>query len=243
MLANGLGCVKLVRESLQVNEALLAQKLRDHPNDIDGICLLENNIATCFNDLGRHEEALGLLKNGYERYVSLLGPKHERSIMAGQNYGTMLLNVEKFAEARSFLRQYASHIQGLGENHPVTIRARWSYANALQGDPGASMDDLLEAEATLASVLTAWARIMGLQHPETPHLRAALVQARTKVAHARLLATGEATTSFEPVPGLDLEHVVIHGFPPGSAEATCCFLVFWSCAAVALAWLVFFYKY
>ena len=105
------------------------------------------------------------------------------------------------------------------------------------------MDDLLEAEATLASVLTAWARIMGLQHPETPHLRAALVQARTKVAHARLLATGEATTSFEPVPGLDLEHVVIHGFPPGSAEATCCFLVFWSCAAVALAWLVFFYKY
>ena len=48
------------------------------------------------------------------------GPKHERSIMAGQNYGTMLLNVEKFAEARSFLRQYASHIQGLGENHPVS---------------------------------------------------------------------------------------------------------------------------
>ena len=80
-------------------------------------------------------------------------------------------------------------------------------------------------------------------HWRRGHLRAALVQARTKVAHARLLATGEATTSFEPVPGLDLEHVVIHGFPPGSAEATCCFLVFWSCAAVALAWLVFFYKY
>ena len=96
---------------------------------------------------------------------------------------------------------------------------------------------------TVASCTCRWARIMGLQHPETPHLRAALVQARTKVAHARLLATGEATTSFEPVPGLDLEHVVIHGFPPGSAEATCCFLVFWSCAAVALAWLVFFYKY
>ena len=80
---------------------------------------------------------------------------------------------------------------------------------------------------------------MGLQHPETPHLRAALVQARTKVAHARLLATGETTTSFEPVPGLDLEHVVIHDFP-FPAE---CVLVFWSCAAVALAWLVFFYKY
>ena len=60
-----------------------------------------------------------------------------------------------------------------------------------------------------------------------------------KVAHARLLATGEATTSFEPVPGLDLEHVVIHDSPV-PAE---CVLVFWSCAAVTLAWLVFFYKY
>ena len=63
--------------------------------------------------------------------------------------------------------------------------------------------------------------------------------ARVKVAHARLLATGETTTSFEPVPGLDLEHVVIRDFPL-PAE---CVLVFWSCAAVALAWLVFFYKY
>ena len=80
---------------------------------------------------------------------------------------------------------------------------------------------------------------MGDLHPDTPIIHRHLETARVKVAHARLLATGETTTTFEPVPGLDLEHVVIHNSPV-PAE---CVLVFWSCAAVALAWLVFFYKY
>ena len=133
--------------------------------------------------------------------------------------------------------------RALGIDHEYTMVLCWNYATCRIDDPSASLEDLIQAEALLSDTYSRFRRVMGDLHPDTPIIRRHLENARVKVAHARLLATGEATTSFEPVPGLDLEHVVIHGFPPGSADATCCFLVFWSCAAVALAWLVFFYKY
>ena len=107
-------------------------------------------------------------------------------------------------------------------------------------DPSASLEDLIQGEALLSDTYSRFRRVMGDLHPDTPIIHRHLETARVKVAHARLLATGETTTTFETVPGLDLEHVVIHNFPGCPAE---CVLVFWSCAAVALAWLVFFYKY
>ena len=129
--------------------------------------------------------------------------------------------------------------RALGIDHEYTMVLCWNYATCRIDDPSASLEDLIQGEALLSDTYSRFRRVMGDLHPDTPIIHRHLETARVKVAHARLLATGEATTSFEPVPGLDLEHVVIHDSPV-PAE---CVLVFWSCAVVALAWLVFFYKY
>ena len=70
----------------------------------------------------------------------------------------------------------------LGREDLVSLRINWLYANSLWGDPDATLDDLVEAEATLKSVERSWRRIIGSAHQDTRDLELSLARARQKLS-------------------------------------------------------------
>ena len=81
----------------------------------------------------------------------------------------------------------------LGEGNEVTLKMRRIYANALYGDPGATLDDLREAATTLAEIEPTARRVLGGAHPTTGGIEAGLRDAR-----AALRARGETPPSSPP---------------------------------------------
>ena len=55
----------------------------------------------------------------------------------------------------------------LGESHDLTLRMTWNYAGALCNDPGATLEDLREAVATLEDGERLARRVFGGAHPRT----------------------------------------------------------------------------
>ena len=55
----------------------------------------------------------------------------------------------------------------LGEDNETTLRTRWGYAEALYGDPAATLDDLREAVTTLEEIERIARRVLGDAHPTT----------------------------------------------------------------------------
>ncbi len=66
----------------------------------------------------------------------------------------------------------------LGENHETTLRMRWSYANVLYKDVGATLDGLREAVTTLEETERIAQRVMGGAHPITTGIEHALRESR-----------------------------------------------------------------
>ena len=66
----------------------------------------------------------------------------------------------------------------LGDSNALTIRMRWSYALALYGDTGATLDDLREAVTTLEETERIARRVFGGAHPLTVEIERPLRAAR-----------------------------------------------------------------
>ena len=66
----------------------------------------------------------------------------------------------------------------LGESDDATLRMRWCYAKALYLDPGATLDDLREAVATLEGADQIARRVLGGAHPSTTVIEGAMREAR-----------------------------------------------------------------
>ena len=66
----------------------------------------------------------------------------------------------------------------LGESHDTTLTIRSLYAEALCRDPGATLDDIREAVATLEEIGPTARRFLGGAHPDTVGIEAALRYAR-----------------------------------------------------------------
>jgi hypothetical protein len=72
----------------------------------------------------------------------------------------------------------------LRESSHITLRIRWVYAIALYQDPGATLDDLREAVASLEETERIARRVLGGAHPLTAGIDTTLRNARV-VLHAR----------------------------------------------------------
>ena len=66
----------------------------------------------------------------------------------------------------------------LGESHDLTLKMRWTYANALYLDDGATLDDLREAVTTLEETERTARRVFGGAHPTTVGIEDQLQDAR-----------------------------------------------------------------
>ena len=72
--------------------------------------------------------------------------------------------------------------RAFGESHEITLRMRWAYGQAFYLDPGASLDDLNEAVATLEDTVRIARRVLGGSHPLAVDIETCLREARAALA-------------------------------------------------------------
>jgi tetratricopeptide (TPR) repeat protein len=164
LLGNGLFEANRHEDALPVREAELAMKRRiGNPGSI---LATQNNLASTYHMLGRHDEANRMLRDIYSGCVKLFGEEHRRTLIAASNYATSLIQLKRFEEPKSLLRKVMPVARRvLGESHDLTLRMRWTYAQSFYKDPGATLDDLREAVATLEEVDQIARRVLGGAHP------------------------------------------------------------------------------
>ena len=177
LLGNGLFEAKRHEDALPVREAELAMKRRiGNPGSI---LATQNNLASTYHMLGRHDEANRMLRDLYFGHSNIFGEEHRRTLIAASNYATSLIQLKRFEEARSLLRKTVPVARRvLGESHGLTLRMRWNYAEALYKDPGATLDDLREAVTTLEEIERTARRVLGAAHPLAAGIEKSLRNAR-----------------------------------------------------------------
>lgn len=99
-------------------------------------------------------------------------------LLAANNYASSLIGLWRCKEARALFRKMTPVTRRvLGENDEITIRMRYSYAQAIYKD-GAPLDDLREAVIALEDVARTARRVLGGTHPTTDEIEDTLQQAR-----------------------------------------------------------------
>ena len=102
-----------------------------------------------------------------------------KTIRAAHNYANPLLDLKRFEEAKSVLREMMPVARRVnGDGCDTTLRARWCYAWALYEDPAATRDDLREAVTTLVELERTARRVLGSAHPNTVGIETSLRNAR-----------------------------------------------------------------
>ena len=98
---------------------------------------------------------------------------------AANNYASSLWQLRRFEEAKSLLGKTVPVARRiLGEADRLTLKMRWCYAEALYGDPGATLDDLSEAVTTLEDAERTARRVFGLANPLTMGIEHELQKSR-----------------------------------------------------------------
>ena len=98
-------------------------------------------------------------------------------------YASSLRDQRLFEEAKSLLRKTIPVARRvLGEGHRITLKIRWTYAEALYKDDAATLEDLRAAVTTLEEIGHIARRVMGGAHPLTEVIELLLRNARAAFA-------------------------------------------------------------
>ena len=110
------------------------------------------------------------------------GEEHAHTLIAANNCASSLLDLQRFEEAKSLLREMIPVARRvLGESDVTTLRMRWNYAEALRRDDGATLDDIREAVATLEDAEQTARRVLGGAHPLAVDILQALRDTRAEL--------------------------------------------------------------
>ena len=121
----------------------------------------------------------------YTGHLKLNGEEHEITLMVANNYVSALKDLKHFKEAKSLLlRTIPVARRTLGEGHHLTLIMRWTSAEALYSDPGATLDDLREAVTTLEEIERIARRVFGSTHPLTTGIEDELQNARAALGES-----------------------------------------------------------
>ncbi|CAH0376006.1 unnamed protein product, partial [Pelagomonas calceolata] len=192
ILGNGLHYAKQFEGALSVGEAELAMLRRvGAPEDI--MLVAQGNLATTYNTLGRHEQAIHMFRDVHLGYARLLNEEDRSNIIAALGHTFPLLCLQRFAEAKALLQKMIPVAQrALGESDELTLRMRARYATALYGDPAATLDDLREAVATLEEIERTARRVLGGAHPLTEIIEDDLRKSRAALRARETPSPGSA---------------------------------------------------
>ena len=132
------------------------------------ILITKSNIARCYSELGRLEEATALEREVYSRRNVLLGVSSESMLISGLNLASYLHRQKLYGEARALVRELIPQChRALGSDHDLTLALREKYSEILFDPEDASLDDQREAVAVIADATKARRRIFGSNHPYT----------------------------------------------------------------------------
>ena len=152
-------------EALPVQEAELALRRRLGGDEHNRL-ISQGNLAGTYRTLGRLEEALQLQRDVYSENLKINGEDKNKTLIAACNYASCLLDLQRFEEARSFLRKTVPVARrSLGESYVLTLIMRTVYAKALYKDAGATLGDLREAVKTIEEAERSARRVLGSSHP------------------------------------------------------------------------------
>ena len=178
MLGNGLLHEHHFVEALSVQEAELAIHRRIGASEYNMLAV-QCNIATSYEALGRHEEAMSLQRDVYSGCVRLLGEEHGKTLLVANNYAESLISLERFEEAKVLLHKTIPVARRvLGENHDLPLGMRSMYAQALCRDTAATLGDLREAVTTYEEIERTARRVLGGAHPEVRAIQVHLRRSR-----------------------------------------------------------------
>jgi len=124
---------------------------------------------------------------GLERLSRKVGPEigqaDEFEEPADDLDASLLKRLKHFEEAKSLMLKMMPVAQRiLGENHITTLRMRLVYAQSLQQDDRATLDDLREAVTTLEDTERIARRVLGGAHPTATGIEYELRDARAALA-------------------------------------------------------------
>ena len=196
-LGNGLFSAQAAAEALVVHKAQVVAYARNPPSsdqiDLPYLGAL-SNVANCFAQLGREEEAQVIRRMVLAKERSFYGDGHLEPIMTAANIANAMVqckkpSAKKYAEIREFTREWVSIAQssGLGDHH-ITNRIKEAHAYGIYRDPAASLDDVREGVTILEDVDRSYRQILGKDHPVSAHTRASLIYVKGRLAHARVIA-------------------------------------------------------
>ena len=165
LLGNGLYQAGHDEDALSVQEAELSTLRRLGVSEAE-ILNVQNNIACSYHRAGRLEETMRMQRDVYTGYVKSYGEETIETLIAANNYANSLLDLKRFAEAKSVLRKIMPVARRvLGDNDETTLRMRWNYGEALWRADSATLDDIREAMRTLEDAGRAARRVLGGAHP------------------------------------------------------------------------------
>ena len=101
------------------------------------------------------------------------------TLVAANNYADFLICLKRLEDAKALLRKITPVARRVfGEHDDATLRIRRNYARALFRDPGATLDDVREAVATLVETARISRQVLGGAHPITMGIESDLRNAR-----------------------------------------------------------------
>ena len=144
---------------------------------------MQGNLATAYDKCGRLESALQMKRDVYYGTLKILGEKHQQTLIAACNYAVTLKDLNRFKEAERVLRKMVPVARRVrGEGDVITLKMRLLYAQTLYADPGATLDDIREAVATVEEMERTARRVLGGSQPTTKELGRALRKSRATLA-------------------------------------------------------------
>ena len=143
------------------------------------ILAVQSNLANTYHVLGRLEEALQIERDVYAGRLKVQGEEHPKTLIAANNYANALLNLRRFEEAKALvLKTMPVARRVIGDDHNLTLKLRWAYAEVLYKDDCATLADLREAVTTLEDLERIARRVFGGTHPLTTWIEKALGESR-----------------------------------------------------------------
>ena len=115
--------------------------------------------------------------------MNFQGEEHEKTLRAALNYAASLARLERYAETKFLMRKTMPVARRvLGESRDLTLKIRWTYAQALYADSAATLDDHHEAVTTLEDVARISRRVLGNAHPDVLDIGKELQKCREDLA-------------------------------------------------------------
>ena len=140
---------------------------------------MQSNLASSYLKHKRLDLGLSMQRDVYSGTLKLFGEEHKDVLVAADSYLITLCQLKRFEEAKALvLKTMPVARRVLGDDHDLTLKLRWTYAEVLYKADGATLNDLREAVATLEDAERIARRVLGGAHPITAGMGGGLRDAR-----------------------------------------------------------------